>query len=122
MLASGPGVNGTPLLALLIARIATELPETLNSVLWSGRGKDTLLAMRRHHRGDGLPERHPDFHAGSFWLRRCGPSSGESALSAFGSAADHLWGVGGDLRADGPARRLWRPGRCFWAGVLSGVI
>jgi cation:H+ antiporter len=40
-LASGSGVNGT-LLALLIAPIATELPETLNSVLWVRRGKDTL--------------------------------------------------------------------------------
>jgi cation:H+ antiporter len=40
-LAAGPGVNGT-LLALLIAPIATELPETLNSVLWVRRGKDTL--------------------------------------------------------------------------------
>ncbi len=40
-MASGPGVNGT-LLALLIAPIATELPETLNSVLWVRRGKDTL--------------------------------------------------------------------------------
>jgi cation:H+ antiporter len=40
-LASGPGVNGT-LLALIIAPIATELPETLNSVLWVRRGKDTL--------------------------------------------------------------------------------
>ena len=39
--ASGPGVNGT-LLALVIAPIATELPETLNSVLWVRRGKDTL--------------------------------------------------------------------------------
>jgi cation:H+ antiporter len=35
------GVNGT-LLALLIAPIATELPEKLNSVLWVRRGKDTL--------------------------------------------------------------------------------
>ena len=34
-------VNGT-LLALVIAPIATELPETLNSVLWVRRGKDTL--------------------------------------------------------------------------------
>ena len=40
-IASGPGVNGT-LLALIIAPIATELPETLNSVLWVRRGKDTL--------------------------------------------------------------------------------
>ena len=40
-LAAGPGVNGT-LLALLIAPVATELPETLNSVLWVRRGKDTL--------------------------------------------------------------------------------
>ena len=39
--ASGPGVNGT-LLALIIAPIATELPETLNSVLWVRKGKDTL--------------------------------------------------------------------------------
>ena len=35
------GVNGT-LLALLIAPIATELPEKFNSVLWVRRGKDTL--------------------------------------------------------------------------------
>jgi cation:H+ antiporter len=35
------GLNGT-LLALLIAPIATELPEKLNSVLWVRRGKDTL--------------------------------------------------------------------------------
>jgi cation:H+ antiporter len=40
-LVAGTGVNGT-LLALLIAPIATELPETLNSVLWVRRGKDTL--------------------------------------------------------------------------------
>ncbi len=35
------GLNGT-LLALVIAPIATELPEKLNSVLWVRRGKDTL--------------------------------------------------------------------------------
>ena len=40
-LSSSLGVNGT-LLALLIAPIATELPEKLNSVLWVRRGKDTL--------------------------------------------------------------------------------
>jgi cation:H+ antiporter len=40
-LASTTSVNGT-LLALLVAPIATELPETLNSVLWVRRGKDTL--------------------------------------------------------------------------------
>jgi cation:H+ antiporter len=35
------GLNGT-LLALVIAPIATELPEKLNSVIWVRRGKDTL--------------------------------------------------------------------------------
>jgi cation:H+ antiporter len=40
-LAHSLGVNGT-LLALLVAPIATELPEKLNSVLWVRRGKDTL--------------------------------------------------------------------------------
>jgi cation:H+ antiporter len=30
------------LLTLVIAPIATELPEKLNSVIWIGRGKDTL--------------------------------------------------------------------------------
>jgi cation:H+ antiporter len=35
------GVNGT-LLALIIAPIATELPEKLNSVIWVRQGKDTL--------------------------------------------------------------------------------
>ena len=40
-LAGSLGLNGT-LLALVIAPIATELPEKLNSVLWVRRGKDTL--------------------------------------------------------------------------------
>jgi cation:H+ antiporter len=35
------GLNGT-LLALVIAPVATELPEKLNSVIWVSRGKDTL--------------------------------------------------------------------------------
>jgi len=35
------GLNGT-LLALIIAPIATELPEKLNSVIWIRQGKDTL--------------------------------------------------------------------------------
>ncbi len=35
------GLNGT-LLALVIAPVATELPEKLNSVIWVRRGKDTL--------------------------------------------------------------------------------
>ncbi len=35
------GLNGT-LLALVIAPIATELPEKLNSVIWIRQGKDTL--------------------------------------------------------------------------------
>ncbi len=39
--AASTSLNGT-LLALLVAPIATELPETLNSVLWVRRGKDTL--------------------------------------------------------------------------------
>ncbi len=40
-LSSSFGLNGT-LLALVVAPIATELPEKLNSVLWVRRGKDTL--------------------------------------------------------------------------------
>jgi cation:H+ antiporter len=40
-MSSSFGLNGT-LLALVIAPIATELPEKLNSVLWVRRGKDTL--------------------------------------------------------------------------------
>jgi len=35
------GLNGT-LLALIVAPIATELPEKLNSVIWVRQGKDTL--------------------------------------------------------------------------------
>jgi cation:H+ antiporter len=35
------GLNGT-LLALLVAPIATELPEKLNSIIWVRQGKDTL--------------------------------------------------------------------------------
>jgi cation:H+ antiporter len=40
-LALSLGLNGT-LLALVIAPIATELPEKLNSVIWVRQGKDTL--------------------------------------------------------------------------------
>ena len=40
-LAGGVGVSGA-MLALIIAPIATELPEKLNSVLWIRQGKDTL--------------------------------------------------------------------------------
>ena len=40
-LSASLGLNGT-LLALVVAPIATELPEKLNSVLWVSRGKDTL--------------------------------------------------------------------------------
>lgn len=40
-LALSLGLNGT-LLALIIAPIATELPEKLNSVIWVRQGKDTL--------------------------------------------------------------------------------
>ena len=40
-LSASLGLNGT-LLALVVAPIATELPEKLNSVLWVRRGKDTL--------------------------------------------------------------------------------
>lgn len=40
-LAASLGLNGT-LLALVVAPIATELPEKLNSVLWVRKGKDTL--------------------------------------------------------------------------------
>jgi cation:H+ antiporter len=40
-LAAAFGLNGT-LLALIIAPIATELPEKLNSVIWVRQGKDTL--------------------------------------------------------------------------------
>ena len=39
--ALGLGVNGT-LLALVIAPIATELPEKFNSVIWVRQGKDNL--------------------------------------------------------------------------------
>ena len=39
--AAGFGIDGT-LLALVIAPIATELPETFNSVLWVRQGKDNL--------------------------------------------------------------------------------
>jgi cation:H+ antiporter len=40
-LSSSLGLNGT-LLALVVAPIATELPEKLNSVIWVRQGKDTL--------------------------------------------------------------------------------
>lgn len=41
--AAALGLSGF-VLAVLVAPLATELPETLNSVLWVGQGKDTLAA------------------------------------------------------------------------------
>jgi cation:H+ antiporter len=39
----GPHVGLTPfLLSIIVTPIATELPEKFNSVIWVGRGKDTL--------------------------------------------------------------------------------
>jgi cation:H+ antiporter len=40
-MSSSLGLNGT-LLALIVAPIATELPEKLNSIIWVRQGKDTL--------------------------------------------------------------------------------
>ncbi len=45
-------------LSLVLAPLATELPEKANSFLWVRDGKDSL-ALGKHHRRDGLPVAHP---------------------------------------------------------------
>ena len=57
-LAAALGVSEI-LLALVIAPIATELPEKFNSLIWVRQGKDTL-AMGNITGRDGLPVRDPD--------------------------------------------------------------
>ena len=94
------------LLALVIAPIATELPEKFNSLIWVRQGKDTL-AMGNITGRDGVPVGDPD-------RRRARSSRGEAwhvtddSLIAFVSAGIAFIAVGGDLRPDvapGAARR-----------------
>ena len=72
---ASPGSLGADqaLLALIIAPIATELPEKFNSVIWVRQGKDTLRDGQ-HHRRDGLPERDPDRRSRSSSPRPAGRS------------------------------------------------
>jgi cation:H+ antiporter len=76
--AASTSLNGT-LLALLVAPIATELPETLNSVLWVRRGKDTLARGTSPGRWSSRASyRH---RSGSSSRLLCGPSWAEGSRS-----------------------------------------
>ena len=82
-LASQFGVDEL-LLALVIAPIATELPEKFNSVLWVRQGKDTL-AMGNITGRDGVPVHHPDRRRPAVRARVPG-SIGPGSYVAFASA------------------------------------
>ena len=85
------------LLALIIAPIATELPEKFNSLIWVRQDKDTL-AHGQHHRRDGLPVVHPDVDRRSCWPPAPGLISQETLLS-FASAGIAFASTAVDLRA-----------------------
>ncbi len=110
-------VGGIPPLvfALVVAPVATELPEKLNSVIWMRRGKDTLAlgnisgamvfqATVPVWLGILLTEWH-------FGAELAGRAALVSAAIALGSALVFFIA----LRLG--AARPCRPGRCCWAGL-----
>ena len=94
------------LLALIIAPIATELPEKFNSVIWVRQGKDTL-AMGNITGRDGLPERDPDL--GRAHLRLVELVDQRDSLLAFASAGIAFALVRGHLPAPRPRSIPARP-------------
>jgi cation:H+ antiporter len=120
-IAASLGLNGT-LLALVIAPVATELPEKLNSVLWVRRGKDTLAmgnitgAMVFQ---SAIPTSIGLALASSSWTIVGGGVALTSAFIAFGSSAAIF--IPMMIRKRLTARGLL-VGGLFYLGYLSLVI
>ncbi len=99
------------LLALVIAPIATELPEKFNSIIWVRGGKDTL-AMGNITGAMVFQSTIPTVvalvFASSSWVVEPG------SYVAFASAGIAFLSIGGHLHPDGPARRA-RTARACWS-------
>ncbi len=95
------------LLALVIAPIATELPEKANSVDL-GPGEEGHARHGQHHRGHGLPVDDPDGRGAALRLARVGGDRRD--LPGLRVGRDRLPLVGGDLHPDGEVRSSARQG------------
>ena len=102
------------LLALVIAPIATELPEKFNSVIWVRQGKDTL-AMGNITGAMVFQSTIPTVVA--LCSRRARGSIEPGSLHRLRVGRYRVPVVGGDLHPDGPARR-----RCTAGGLLVGGV
>ena len=94
------------LLALVIAPIATELPEKFNSLIWVRQGKDTL-AMGNITGRDGVPVGDPDGGRAGPRGRRVAHRRGHADRLPVGGHRVHR--RRGDLRADVAAGAARRP-------------
>ena len=118
-LAASRSASSEILLALVIAPIATELPEKFNSLIWVRQGKDTL-AMGNITGAMVFQSRDPDGRraacfAGSAWTV-------DDGLAARLPLGRHRLRLGrGDLRADGPARRASTGAAC-WSAALFYLV
>ena len=103
------------LLALVIAPIATELPEKFNSLIWVRQGKDTL-AMGNITGAMVFQSAFPTFVALVFAGLRLARQLGLADRVPVGRHRVHRGGR--DLRADVAPRHARRQGRCSSAGAL----
>ena len=107
-----------PILALVIAPIATELPEKFNSIIWVRQDKDTL-AMGNITGAMVFQSTIPTVvalvFASSSWVADRGVVRGLRV------GRDRLPVVGGDLHPDGPATRPPRPAPAGRRRLLPGL-
>jgi cation:H+ antiporter len=121
-LASGLGVSAT-ILALIVAPIATELPEKLNSVIWVRQSKDTL-AMGNITGAMVFQSMIPTvvalvFAPAAWSVSAASPIVFASALMAFAS----MIAIFGPMRLRGVLRGRWLlVGGAFYVAYLLGVL
>jgi cation:H+ antiporter len=120
-LATGLGVSAT-ILALIVAPIATELPEKLNSVIWVHQDKDTL-AMGNITGAMVFQSMIPTvvalvFAPAAWSVQAASPIVFASALIAFAS----MTAIFGPMRLRGVLRGRWLlVGGAFYAAYLAAV-
>jgi cation:H+ antiporter len=121
-LATGLGVSAT-ILALIIAPVATELPEKLNSVIWVRQSKDTL-AMGNITGAMVFQSMIPTvvalvFAPAAWSVQAASPIVFASALIAFAS----MTAIFGPMRLRGVLRGRWLlVGGAFYVAYLLAVV
>jgi cation:H+ antiporter len=121
-LATGLGVSAT-ILALIVAPIATELPEKLNSVIWVGQSKDTL-AMGNITGAMVFQSMIPTavalvFAPAAWSVGAASPLVFASALMAFAS----MTAIFGPMRLRGVLRGRWLlAGGAFYLVYLAAIL